>query len=116
MFEFHIWITLILPVEETKIITGLVAKGYDVAIASANNELVLAPDNANYGILACKVKRELANGKEVYDDISLILSNVKINYYSLVISEFSYECVWSAGIVSSNRNTNTNKSVKVNLN
>jgi hypothetical protein len=98
VFVFHIWLTALLPIKENKIISGLVNKGYSVSPAAATNELTLLADtNAPYGIMACRVHRELASARELYDDVYHILTTSNFTYYSLVISEFSAASFWNAG-------------------
>lgn len=98
MFVFHVWLTTLLPLKESKLISGLVNKGYTVSPAAENNELTLLADiNSPYGIIACKIHRELASVKELYDDIYYILTTNNYTYYSLIISEFSVASVWNAG-------------------
>ncbi len=98
MSVFHIWLTALLPIKENKIISGLVNKGYIVSPAASTNELTLLADkNALYGIMACKIYRELATAKDLYDDIYHILTTNNFTYYSLVISEFSSLSFWNAG-------------------
>lgn len=98
MFVFHIWLICSSPIKESKLISGLVNKGYNVSAAAANNELTLLTDpDAAYGVIACKVQRELASEKELYEDVIEILTVHHFTYYSLIISEFSASTVWNAG-------------------
>jgi len=98
VYTFHIWLTALLPIKESKLIAGLVHKGYAVSAAASTDELSLVTNtNATYGILACKVHRELASTSELYDDLCVILAAHHFTYYSLIISEFSTLSMWNAG-------------------
>lgn len=98
MFVFHTWLTASLPIKESKLISGLVNKGYDVSAAASTNDLTLLPSpNASYGIIACKIQRELGSAKELYEDIIDILTVHKFTYYSLIISEYAEASMWNAG-------------------
>lgn len=102
MFTFHAWITTRIPVEEGAIIAGLVAKGYDVSVAAADGNLILVPlEKSYYAILAFKLSRELASVTELYEDLIKLLTDNKVSYYSLIVSQFSDASVWNAGNVSS---------------
>lgn len=98
VFVYHIWITASLPIKESKLISGLVNKGYTVSPAAANKELILfSATDTTYGVISCRIHRELASAQEVYDDVYHILTTNNFKYYSLVISEFSAASMWNAG-------------------
>jgi len=119
VFVFHIWLISSLPIKESKLVSGLVNKGYDVSAAAENNELTLLthPD-ASYGVIACKVQRELASSKELYEAVIDILTVHQLTYYSLIISEFSASSVWNAGNAVDEKYPSfiANKSIKQNVN
>lgn len=108
---FHVWITVALPINEGYIVSGLVSKGYDVSAAAETNQLLLKGNNTICGVISCRVERETANVKELYEDVEQMLSKNHIQYYSIVISEHSHNCLWNAGNIIHNV-TNTVPDIK----
>ena len=109
MFVYHVWITVALPTNESCIINGLVSKGYDVSPAADTQQMLLTSNNAAYGVFSCRVERELAAAKELYEDVETILSKNFIQYYSVVISEHSSNCLWNAGNIITEKFTQSDK-------
>jgi hypothetical protein len=103
VFVFHAWITVSLPTNESCIVSGLVSKGYDVSPAADTKQLLLTGTNTSYGVVACKIERELASVKDLYADLEGILSKNYIQYYSVTISEYSANCLWNAGNIASDK-------------
>jgi hypothetical protein len=119
VFVFHIWLISSLPIKESKLVSGLVNKGYDVSAAAENNELTLLTHvDASYGVIACKVQRKLSSIKELYDDVIDILTVHQLTYYSLIISEFSASSMWNAGNAVDDKTLSftANKSTQQNFN
>lgn len=103
MFVFHAWIIASLPTNESCMVGGLVAKGYEVSPAADTKQLCLTGTNASCGVIAFRIEREAANVKDLYADLENILSKNYIDYYSVVISEYSINCLWNAGNISSDK-------------
>lgn len=101
---FHVWLIVKLPIEEGKLLRGLLGKHYDVLPAAENKDLVLLPaDNLSYAVLALHIRRDGLTIEELYDDLLYILLNINAEYYSLVISEFSASSFWNAGNIMSDK-------------
>lgn len=97
MFSFHIWINLSHQIDETIIVSGLVKRGYKVSAAASTGQLCLSSKNGSSMVMAIKVDKELSVTQELYDDINSLLDDNNILYTSLIISEFSQNCLWNSG-------------------
>jgi hypothetical protein len=116
LFVFHVWIIVELPTDESKLIAGLMAKGYDVVSAAETQEALLMANSGSYGVITYKVERELTTAKEIYSDMEELLHKNNFNYYSMVVSEHSYNCLWNAGNITSNKFLSFNKPDKKTVN
>lgn len=100
MTLYHIWITVALPFDEANTVNSFIKRGYDISPASDDGKLMLvSSDHPSYGVLACKLQTELVSARQLYDDLWGLLSANKTNYYSLVVSEYSYNAIWTLGVV-----------------
>lgn len=97
MSVFHVWLTVVRPFEETKLITELIYKGYDVHPAADDGIFVLSTDNSASVVMACRVKRELTTARELYDDMQTVLTKHNNIYHSIIITEFSVNSLWNTG-------------------
>lgn len=101
----HFWLTFEAPIDEGKFVAALLNKGYDVFSAAESNELILkSEEGASFGIISGRLTGKNKPVSQVYDIFIDILNEQKINYYSIIISEFSVNSIWNVGIVSSKSN------------
>lgn len=91
MKTYHVWITLYKSSHDSKIINGLVLKGY--VVSAANGKTTTTADN-NYQLMALRVEKDDADAKLLYDDVSFVLTNLNTRYCSVVISEYTQESAW----------------------
>ena len=94
---FHLWITLPNPFNEVQIIKALVNCGYDVNPADSSGKISNCYDNAT-SIIALQVSKDMDDKtklrQEILDNIDNALSNLKIKYYSIVVSTYSIYSTW----------------------
>ena len=90
---YHIWITALLAVYESKIVQKLVAKGYVISSA-ATDKITMTTENGASAIIGLRV----SSGKtcqQIYDDVVEILTSIDAKFYSVIISEFSQNSMWA---------------------
>jgi hypothetical protein len=97
MSSFHIWITAPTSSYESGIIKGLVSKGYNVSAASGDIITTSYKDSPSVVIALKMDKLVVFNATELYNDVSNILLELEAKYYSIVVSEYSYESIWCCG-------------------
>ena len=85
------WITCMLEAYQDQIVAGLIKKGYTVGLASTG-KVIVNHDNQVSAVIAFTAYK-LSQGElpitQVYDDIGLILTDIKAYFYSIVIAETS---------------------------
>lgn len=114
---FHIWLTIQTPFDEIKFITHLTSLGYGISTASENKEVIRKSNyDDTYGLLSCRAEKENLNKEELFDSIMNFINNEKIIFYSLIISELSYNALWNSGNATIISNNNLKTSSKKILN
>lgn len=76
---------------QDQIVAGLIKKGYTVGLASTG-KVIVNHDNQVSAVIAFtayKLSQEELPITKVYDDIGLILTDLKAYFYSIVIAETS---------------------------
>ena len=91
---YHIWITALVAAYEGKIIQGLITKGYAITAANGSTTTLIS-DGSPCVIIALRVEKEGITSRLLYEDIYYILCNIEAKYYSVVISEYSHQSLWS---------------------
>lgn len=105
MFCLHL--TALTSLYEKELIHKLVVNGYSVSPATEQG--VIAPSSPNAAgalISLCINKSDELSAVSLYQEIVVILNDMKAKYYSLIILPFSYNACWSGGNFSVIDNSN----------
>ena len=96
MYIYYCWITALLPSYQDGIVAGLARKGYMVGPASKDGKVVESINKDSPSVLfALSVyKPTETNANKIYDDVMLVLQEMRAHYLSVIIS-LSSEAVWA---------------------
>lgn len=98
MKEYALWLTTLTPLYFDNLSSELIKSGYLVSSLSGESP-ILTDDN----YIGCIYALKLSSSKEsvgiVYKEIAEIIAKEKILYNSLIISEFTVDCVWASSNV-----------------
>lgn len=104
-FTYHIWITC-MPTDEFAIVYDLMKKGYNVSPSDANGRISISVEHDKYNEKSCVIGLRIGKAshadsgtysQEVFEDVSQVCSQLKIDYYSLIVSKIEYDARWSSG-------------------
>lgn len=109
--QYHIWITVRVPFDEGKFIARVVQEGFTIEAAAASGKLLLGGDNLSNAVIACRMEKANLTAAEMHEAIAEILITTNIQYCSLVVSEYTVNCIWAGGNIT-NDNSNPLKSTK----
>lgn len=89
MKVYTCWITCMLESYQDQIVAGLIKKGYTIGLASTG-KVIVNQDNQVSAVIAFtayNLSQEDLTITKMYDDICLILTDIKAYFYSIVIAE-----------------------------
>lgn len=92
---FFVFITALIPQYEDMIIAGLVKKGYQVCPASLTNEVTSGGQDSVSAVIALRIDSEARDSTELHVVIQQLLLDLKIVYYSLMVT-VATDCCWNA--------------------
>jgi len=95
MQEFHVWITALTKSYEPELTSRLLNRGYTLTASSSAGKVNTDTYNS-VPLFALKVSKNGATSATIYDDISVVLLEMKAYYYSLIISEASDQARWTS--------------------
>ena len=100
IYNYIVWATVLTPSYTDSIIAALVKRGY--AVSSLSKDICISIDENASGIITLKVgtSDESKLAKDIYNDIIQILDEIKAFYYSVVITEYMDNCIWSGSNIS----------------
>ena len=107
MYSFTVWITVLTPSYTDAIIAAIVRKGYTVSATAGKGEVFIAPKEQDASaIISLKISiaDETKQACNIYEDISLVLKEIKAFYYSIVVCKYVADSIWCG--------TNINISIK----
>lgn len=98
---YYVYITALIPSYEEMIIAGLVKKGYRVGPLADSNKVTVAAPNSVCAIIALRVDTNDDEGDtsvhssfEMHEKVEAFLLELKIFYYSLIVTEMA-DCCWN---------------------
>lgn len=93
---YYCWITGMMPSYQDGIVAGLVRKGYMVGATSRDgNVTFINGEDEPATVFAIMVYRHSeANCEKVYEDVNLILNEMKALCYSIIVSPGFSEAIW----------------------
>ena len=89
METYFCWITVLLPMVQDDIISGMARKGYMVGPTSKDGKVISSPGkNAAGSVIAISVYRQVdkPTAKMVYDDLVQILNETQSYFYSVIVA------------------------------
>lgn len=98
---FHLHLTASTSAYEKDLIHRLIQKGYSVAPASDLS--ITLQSSKNIGALISLQLEKLVeiHAPTIYDDVMSILDEMGAKYYSIVITAFSYDSIWTGSNIES---------------
>jgi hypothetical protein len=94
---FFVWITALTGSYEREIIYQLVDRGYDVGSASEQSISLQSEKMAGVLISLRVEKFQVIDHRNLWNDVLVILKNIKAKYYSVIVGPHSMQSVWSGG-------------------
>lgn len=98
---YYVYITALITSYEEMIIAGLVKKGYRVGPLADSNEVTVATPNSVCAVIALRVDTnddegatDIHSSFELHEKVEAFLLELKIFYYSLVVTEVA-DCCWN---------------------
>jgi len=91
---YYVFITVLISSYEDMIIAALVKEGYQVSALSETNEVTIGNKDSVSAMIALRVVAEATNANELNGEIQEVLDELKILYYSLIVTE-SVDCSWN---------------------
>lgn len=98
---YYVYVTALIPTYEDMIIAGLVKKGYRVGPLAETNEVTVTTPDSICAIIALRLDVNDDEGDtivhsaaELHEKIEAALQELKIFYYSLIVTE-SADCCWN---------------------
>lgn len=90
---YYVFITALISSYEDMIIAGLVKAGFQVSSLAEDNTATIGDDDSISAMIALRIDTEMAGAIVVIDEVERVLKDLKIVYYSLVVTE-STDCSW----------------------
>jgi len=97
VYIYYCWITALLPAYQDLIVAGLVKKGYMVGPAAKDGKVSISTENSAATLIALSIYKadgEETSANKIYEDVLVVLKEIKAYYYSVIISH-SYEATWA---------------------
>lgn len=94
---FVVWITCLIQGYEDKIITGMLKKDYTVSLSTPQGITTGEPNHLSVVVsFSVYTRKEKVKAADVYADLSAVLQEHKISYYSVVVSAM-VDSTWCCG-------------------
>jgi hypothetical protein len=95
MSSHFVWITAMFRDYEDLIIAGVVKKGFSVGPAAKDNKVTSGAANAASVVIALKVDSStIIDSAKLHDEITSVLKENKMLYYSVLVSSPA-DCCWN---------------------
>jgi len=91
---YYVFITALISSYEDMIIAGLVKAGFQVSSLAEDNTVTIGNDDSISVMIALRIDTEIDGAIVVIDEVKNVLKELKIVYYSLVVTE-SADCSWN---------------------
>lgn len=91
---YYVFITALISSYEDMIIAGLVKAGFQVSSLSEDNTATISDDDSISVMIALRIDTEIEGAVAIIDEVEKVLKDLKIVYYSLVVTE-STDCSWN---------------------
>lgn len=91
---YYVFITALISSYEDMIIAGLVKAGFQVSSLAEDNTVTLSTEDSVCAIIALRIDVDNENAFDLQTEIQKILKELKVIYYSLIVTE-SVDCAWN---------------------
>ena len=85
--------------------------GYEVAPADANGKISIHIENEKTNVLGLRLSKDFDLKQEyfsqdIYDDISKVCGQLKVQFHSIIVSRFEYDTRWCSGNILKEKESN----------
>jgi len=95
---YYVFITALISSYEDMIIAGLVKAGFQVSSLAEDSTVTIGDDDSISVMIALRIDTEIVGAVVVIDEVEKVLKDLKIVYYSLVVTE-STDCSWDVSSI-----------------